>query len=102
MKRHDARLKFYRTDHDSEEFCAMWSKPGYLLDALPIAQRVLEAVVPGWYPSAVNLYLGDGKRHSGRVVFLSTVANRELATKEEIISAFRDVFGEIEVNGEWR
>lgn len=80
----------------------MWSKPGYLLEALPIAQRVLEAVVPGWYPSAVNLYLGNGKRHSGRVVFLSTVANREFATKEEIISAFRDVFGEVEVIDEWR
>ena len=102
MKRTDARLKFYRTDHGSEEFCAMWSKPGYLLEALPIAQRVLEAVVPGWYPSAVNLYLGNGKRYSGRVVFLSTVANRELATQEEIVEVFRKLFGEIEVSGAWR
>lgn len=80
----------------------MWSKSGYLTEALPIAQRVLEAVVPGWYPSAVNLYLGNGKRHSGRVVFLSTVANRELAEKEEIVCSFQKIFGEIEVSDGWR
>lgn len=102
MKRTDARLKFYRTDHDSEEFCIMWSSPGYLIDSLQTAQSVLEAAVPGWYPSAVNLYLGNGKRHSGRVVLLSTVANRELAEKEEIVCIFQKIFGEIEVSDGWR
>lgn len=102
MKRGDTRIKFFRTDHGSEEFCVMWAKPGYLTEALPIAQRVLEAIVSGWYPSAANLYLGNGKRHSGRVVFLSVSANREIATKDEIVSVFRSIFGEIEVIDEWR
>ena len=102
MRGIDARIKFYTTDSDSQEFCVMWSCAGYLSDAVKAAQPVVDAIVQGWYPSAVNLFLGNGKRHSGRVVFLSTVANCELATRDEIVEVFRKLFGEIEVSGAWR